>query len=308
MRALIDADILIYEIGFSSETYETAAENGQILKDKVVVSRSWEFVEDLLNKRINSICEEVGATEPPLLFLTNTGYINKVLNKKRKYNEEPLVEFVPNFREKLAITKGYKEGRATQKPYHFKNITNYLLANFDCIVNEKGLEADDAMAIYHFNKMDEGKPTIICSRDKDLRQIPGWYYSWECGKQNSIGPMLIDNLGKLWNKNEGKFNPKTNKPMPLMVLGTGSLFFYYQMLAGDDVDNIVGVIGKGKTFAYNLLKNCKSEQEAYELTVEVYVKSFGDGWETKWDEMSALLWIVRELNEDGSAKRWKKTN
>jgi hypothetical protein len=78
--------------------------------------------------------------------------------------------------------------------------------------------------------------TIICSRDKDVRQCPGWHYSWECGKQPSIGPIMVDELGHLVDKNAGKFNPLTGKKLPLKVFGTGHKFFYYQMLTGDTVD------------------------------------------------------------------------
>ena len=128
MRALIDADVLqlLYEIGFSSESSE----------DGVVVPRDWEFAQELLDNRIKLICDEVEATEPPLLFLTNTPRINKLLNRQRKRVDEPEIQYVENFRTKIADAipsddvdaKEYKGGRKQQKPYHFYNLLSYFLS------------------------------------------------------------------------------------------------------------------------------------------------------------------------------------
>lgn len=455
-RALIDADILLYEIGFSGQ-----------LKDKdtgeLHVS-SWEEVEHFLEKKIEVICTEAEAEEPPLFFLTNTKRINKMLNKQRKREEIPPKEFTPNFREAIAVQKEYKAGRVQEKPKHFYNILTHILHNYDCVVNEDGLEADDAMCIYqldhakkhgvkvpfhagHFildyedymkyqgitfimdnkgyvisdtgkgptrkvwslhreimgnpkdkvvdhingNKLDNRKcnlricttrenacnsistkgsskykgvhwdedrkkwtaciknhrkhhfigrfdneedaakayddlaiklhgeyarlnfhvetvpefcDTIICSRDKDLRQCPFWHYSWEVAKQPSIGPLFVEPLGVLEKVNEGeKF--ANGKPKPLKLFGTGHKFFYSQLLMGDRVDNIGGVVGRGPAFAYKLLHEARSERELYELVAELYVKTYGDDWKVRMKEQADLLWMVRELDEKGDKVLWK---
>ena len=98
MKPLIDSDILLYEIGFSSETKD----------DGVITPRSWDFAQGLLDERIKLICDEVEATEPPLLFLTNTKRINKLLNKQRKREDAPPKEYVENFRVEAAKEKEYK--------------------------------------------------------------------------------------------------------------------------------------------------------------------------------------------------------
>lgn len=284
MRPLIDADVLLYEIGFSSQ---------QTIEDKIVPN-SWEFCQDLLEKRISLICDEVQATEEPLLFLTNTPAINKSLNKKRKYNEEPVKEYVDNFRFEAAKEKVYKAGRKPDKPYHYKNIREFLLSNYDVHVNEVGLEADDAMCIEQYKRWKLGyNDTIICSRDKDVRQCPGFHYSWEVGKQPSIGPIIVDELGWL------------EKKTPSKVFGTGNKFFYYQLLVGDTVDNVGGLKGRGAVFAYNLLNDATSVRQCYELVAEVYVKHWGDLWKTKFREQADLLWMIRELDENGEKIKWK---
>lgn len=286
MRPLIDADVLLYEIGFSCERYEVA--DGE----KILVPSSWEFCKDLFDKKIDLIIDEVRATEKPLLFFTNTASLNKNLNKRRKLKGEPEKAFVDNFRYKVAEEKEYKAGRKTTKPFHFKNILNYALSDYDCHVDENGLEADDAMCVIQYKAYKEGSNnTIICSRDKDLRQCPGWHYSWECGKQASIGPLFVDGIGYL-EEQEKK------------VFGVGDLFFYYQLLVGDSVDNVGGVKNRGPKFAYNLLKDAKTSREAYELVAEVYVKTHGDLWKKKFREQADLLWMIREIDEKGEKVRW----
>lgn len=288
MRPLVDSDILLYEIGFSSEKVEL------IEGVRTVVPASWDFCRDLFDKKISLICEEVGAKSPPSLFFTNTKKINKNLNKKRKLEGAPEKEYVDNFRFAVAKEKAYKGTRLPTKPFHFNNIFNYALAEYNTIVDETGLEADDAMCIEQYGQYKQGLfDTIICSRDKDLRQCPGWHYSWECGKQASIGPIMVDELGSLEEKGKDK------------VFGTGAKFFYYQMLVGDTVDNIGGIYNKGPKFALNLLKDAPSVRKAYELTAEVYVKTWGDQWKPKFREQADLLWMIRELDEKGEKVRWR---
>jgi len=121
--------------------------------------------------------------------------------------------------------------------------------------------------------------------------LPGHHYSWECGRQPSIGPTLVDGYGWLERKSATK------------VVGFGDAFFYYQMLVGDTVDNIAGVPGIGIVTAFNLLVadgNVSSSTDAYDVVVEQYKKAHGDDWEKHFDEMSKLLWMVRELDKEGN--------
>lgn len=286
MKALIDADVLLYEIGFSSERSELVGGH------KVVVPASWEFCQELFDKKITLIQDEIQATEPPRLFFTNTASLNKTLNKRRAYIDEAPVPFVDNFRYALAKERAYKAGRASAKPFHFNNIIAYALSEYDCHVNESGLEADDAMCIEQYSRWKVGDlTTTICSRDKDLRQCPGWHYSWECGKQASIGPMLVDELGILEEREKG-------------VFGTGDKFFYYQLVVGDAVDTVGGLYNKGPKFAYPLLKDATSSREAYEAVAEVYVRAWGERWKEKIKEQADLLWMVRET-KNGKKVLWK---
>lgn len=242
-----------------------------------------------LDRKIELICKEVDATEPPTLYLTSDDFVIKQLNRTRKLEGlEPLI-YKPNFREKLAVTKEYKGTRKSLKPFHYNNLLAYMLANYDCNV-ANGIEADDAMCIEQTKGLQDGYETIICSRDKDLRQSLGWHFSWECGKQGSIGPIKVEDYGWL----EKRSNDK--------VLGFGDCFFYYQMLVGDSVDAIPGLPSYGTVTAYNLLCSDTSPTDslgAYELVKGQYQSVYGDDWEVHFNEMSGLLWMIRELDDEG---------
>lgn len=269
MQPLIDSDVLRYELGFSGEYVEEG-------EHKI---RDFEFVQELLDNKIKFICEEVGATHPPLLFLTGDKFAMKLLKQ----------ELLTPFRETIATVKPYKGTRKGEKPFHFYNITAYMLANYDCRVSN-GLEADDLMAIEQTNRPDE---TIICTRDKDLRMVPGWHYGWECGKQPSFGPELVDNKGWL------KLNDKGD------VKGAGLKFFFYQMLVGDTVDNIPGCPKIGPVKAFKLLEGCSTKAEHEAAVRASYEAFYGGEWSERLEEQSKLLWMVRALHADGSPKHYE---
>ena len=240
---------------------------------------------ELLQHKIDVIIAETEATEPPTLYLTQ----DKSLAERRKE------EYIPNFREDLWTTREYKGNRPSSKPFHFDNLTEYMLSQYDCKI-AKGLEADDLLSIDQ--NLESDHTTIICSRDKDLRITPGWHYTWECGKSRAYGPHYVDELGELQPPEKGK------------LFGTGLKFFYAQMIMGDTVDNIVGIPGKGPAFAYKLLKDCESEEELFAKTFEEYIGYVaGDNMppEETFDkareylrEQANLLWMIQELDEEGN--------
>jgi hypothetical protein len=284
MKPLIDGDILRYEIGFS----------GEIVEEGNIVPLKFQRVQDLLDQKIQLICEEVGATEAPTIFLTGDSYLAKKHLK---------TEYIPNFREAIAISKGYKGTRVSKKPFHFYNITEYLLAVYDCNISV-GLEADDMMCIKQYedwrhaykvvNELTVEKKdynsfnTIICSRDKDLRMCPGWHYSWECGKQLAMGPTYTDQVGFLRKKEDGK------------VIGYGMKFFLYQMLAGDVVDNIPGCRGVGAVGAFKLLHPITDQVKMFAEVHSLYKEKHGEDFKTYMKEQANLLWMVRELDDKGN--------
>lgn len=256
MQCLIDADVIRYEIGF-------AAEAGW----QQPGFPSWDYVEELLTNRINNICAITNATKPPILFLTGP----------------------TNFRYEVAKRKGYKL-RPSLKPWHFKNLSAYISAVYDMRMSV-GMEADDCMALEQISRPNE---TIICTRDKDLRAVPGWHYGWELGNQPQFGPELVDELGRIYLSADRK-----------SIKGTGLLFFYAQCLVGDPTDTILGIERCGPVKAFEILNGCVDTLDAFKRVREAYRAVYGDRGDEFLLESGRLLWMTRELNEDGTAKLWE---
>ena len=183
-----------------------------------------------------------------------------------------------NFRTQIATRQPYKD-RPSAKPWHFYNLTAYMKGNYDVRLTE-GLEADDLMAI-----------------EQCKRAVPGWHYGWELGNQPQFGPELVDDLGWLKLSSDRK-----------SIKGTGLRFFYSQCLTGDRVDSIKGVDGIGPVKVQEILGDVSTELELFERVRDQYQAKYGDDGDSYLLETGRLLWMTRELNEDGSPVLWRFPN
>lgn len=275
MKCLLDADILSYEGAFAGEYVDE--ETGER------VMRDLDRVIERLDMQIRNIQEACGADEPPLLFFTGDEKLLKHVNRSRKRNGEEPLQFTPNFRYEVAVSTPYKE-RKSEKPLHFDNVRAYLFGAYECRVCF-GFEADDGMCFEQTQS--NYSDTIICTRDKDLRQCPGWHYGWECGNQPEFGPFLVEGVGKIERTKQG-------------IKGWGPKFFYSQMITGDTVDSIPGLKGAGPAAAIKALEDCETERQCYEAVRDLYQKKYGEEWLTMLKEQADLLWMIREVDEEGN--------
>jgi hypothetical protein len=294
MTPLIDADVLRYEIGHSGQYLDLpkpgmTKEEAEACTGELIV-RNFDFVADLLDQKIKEICAEVWATEPPVLYLTNDRRMHKQANKKLKKAGLPEQDYQPNFRDAVAEKKVYKGTRKSEKPFHYDNLTAYMIATYDVKI-AFGMEADDLMSIDQYARIAE-LDTIICSRDKDLRITPGMHYGWECGRQAQFGPVRVTEIGAIELKGGKK------------IIGTGLAFFYSQVLTGDSVDNIPGLPRCGPVTAYESLYDAKTEGDLFERTAALYLAKYGDDWRKEMNEQCQLLWMVREIDEDGELVKY----
>jgi len=259
MQPLVDGDILLYEVGF-------AAEAGW----QQPGFPHFDYVAELLDSRIENLCAITEATEPPIFFFTGKS----------------------NFRTEIAKTRPYKE-RPSLKPFHYKNIKAYIKGKY-VYMERNGLEADDLMAIEQTKALAMDRQTIICSRDKDLRAVPGWHYGWELGNQPQFGPELVSELGWIRLANDRK-----------SIKGTGILFFYGQCLTGDPVDTIPGLDGCGPVKAFQILEGCPTSLEAFKRVLEAYRAVLGPLAEERLLEMGQLLWMTREITPERKPVLWQ---
>lgn len=261
MRPLIDGDVLRYEIGFAAETGWRA-----IVQQEDALP-PFNYVRDLLEQRLEQICYAVNATEDPVLYIT-----------KGK-----------TFRYDIAKTQPYKGTRVEKKPWHYDNITSHMIDVMGAQVVTH-IEADDMLTIEHVNSPYD---TVLVSRDKDLRQVPGWFYSWELGGQPAFGPAWITKHGHLYLTEKGKLH------------GTGLPFFYSQLLTGDRVDSIPGIPGLGPVKVAKWFEGCEEPGEYLDRVIDAYQEYCGHDYEEYLLEQGRLCWMTRHLTGDQEPVLWE---
>ena len=239
------------------------------MSDGGIIPLQLEEVNHRIDEKIAYICAEVYSTEPPLLFSTGR----------------------TNFRNEIAKKQVYKGTRKSDKPFHWKYVRAYMKAHYE-FIEEEGLEADDTAAMYQVERL-KMKDTILCSRDKDWAIVPGFHFKWEVAGQPSVGPHWVDKIGHL--------EVVGNK-----CKGDGLSFFYYQMLAGDAVDNISGLYRIGPLKSYNHLKDCTTIQELHSKVEGLYRQYHGDDWYDAFIEQGTLLWMCQHRKDDGSVMMWEE--
>lgn len=211
-----------------------------------------------------------------------------------------------NFRKEVAKQVEYKGNRnpLQTRPAHFDTVGNHIIENHPHIVID-GHEADDYMGYTQYDnwkklfdesgyKLNPGNlETIIASRDKDLRTIQGWHYSWACGEKQPEKPLYYISPSDAMNQ------------------------FFYQMLIGDNTDNIMGCgikklvpwgkekneegemipkmmlrrSGIGAKTAEKMLSSCKTILEMKADVFGAYEEMFGEGFEDILLENARLLFI-----------------
>lgn len=269
--------------------------------------KSFDTVADAFDQKVKEIEAEVWANKPSLFFMTNNKQLHKAREKKKakhlkraekKLTVNPLDDvakdlkelyqpskYTPNFRDDVGKKKVYKGNRITSRPLHYQNLVEYVCATREVICAE-GCEADDLLAIHQHAA--EPLTTVICSRDKDLKIIPGMHYGWACGKQLAFPFQEVSELGFIELKGS-----KINR-------GGGLKFFYSQVLTGDTTDNYPGLPRCGGSKAFKALDPCNDEASLFKACEELYRASYGDDeWHAEMNEQAQLAWMVRERNEDG---------
>lgn len=138
-----------------------------------------------------------------------------------------------NFR--YRIYSAYKANRIGKpRPVHWEPIKQHLVLNWGAKVSY-GCEADDMLGC------EQDLHTIICSIDKDLKQIAGLHYNF------------------------------VKQEIFIVTQERANYAFWTQMLVGDTSDNIVGIPGIGVAKAARILANSNHFPES---VLSEYVHSF----------------------------------
>lgn len=173
-----------------------------------------------------------------------------------------------NFRKTIDPT--YKANRVQERPKWLEDCREHLVTKWNAKVTEE-IEADDAIGIEATRCFSSDEPFVVCSLDKDFRQLPGRHYSWEISGRSG---------GTSW----------TKKAEHIFVSPMDALKnFYMQMLIGDASDNIKGVQGIAHIKAAKLICPLQTEEEM----IEVVKLKYND--DERYEVNKRLLTILKEL-------------
>ena len=197
-----------------------------------------------------------------------------------------------NFRKDISTT-GYKKNRSKEDlldrfPY-FYEVRDLLINKFGFYV-ASGIEADDAVGIVAEHLKETNYPEcfkfadynyVICSIDKDLKQIKGYHYDL---KKHTLSRVDEDTL--IMNEDTGK---KT-------LEASGDAMLFAQVLMGDPTDSIIGIPKCGQIKAFKILESCTNKEEYLNATYKEYVRYYGDKADEMFKENFNLVYIARHNN------------
>lgn len=190
--------------------------------------------------------------------------LSKILVQTDADSYEAYLTGTNNFR--YNIFPEYKANRTAPRPKHLEPLREYFVLNWKFKVTD-GYEADDAVAIRATELEDN---FIVASLDKDLRQIPGKFFSWEIAGTTH---------GKQW-----------VKPAELTYITPleGLRNFYKGLLIGDKSDNIIGVDGIGPVKAGKFLDSARTEEDMFDTVRMLYED------DRRMLLNGQLMWLLRE--------------
>ena len=304
MLALIDADGLIFSCGFAAE--KMVYELREVKDGEHIILQTWPKKKDIpdtllgVNSEIECIFDrddfavyegkQYITRRRNLEPLENALHLVKskmldILKETQADDFKVYIKGIGNFRDDLAVTRKYKGNRdLTHRPTYEDDIRRYL-KNVWQAEEVDGMEADDKVAMLQWpnsplcNEAFKIHPfTIICSCDKDLLQVPGWHYNY--------------------NKKEKQFVTELE----------GWRNFYESLLSGDPADNIEGVEGIGKIGARKKLADCKTAKEMFEVVYDCYSEVYQEKASERLSEMANLVYLIRELDENGKPVMWSPPN
>ena len=202
MKLLVDADFIVYK---SCAACETEIDWGD---DVIMVISQFSQAYKAVKREIQKIENAFFSSTGTILFFSDSSNFRKL------------------------VLDSYKGHRNRKKPCGYRRVIEQLKTEYE-VIRMPNIEADDAMGIYATLHPEN----VICSPDKDMRQIPG----------------------KLYNLDE----------VTLISEEDGRNWHYIQTMAGDQTDGYGGVPGIGVKRATELL-----EKDGYKWST--VVKAFAE--------------------------------
>jgi 5'-3' exonuclease len=218
---------------------------------------------DIVAYRAAASCKEQDSSEIACIRAEST--LKQILNGANAPDYWLFLSGSSNFR--YDLYPAYKANRKDKpRPVHLQTVREFLVLEWQADVTH-GYEADDALGIKNAELTALNLKPIICTIDKDLRQIAGTHYNWV---KEEID--VVDTHQALVN-------------------------FYSQLLLGDRSDNVPGMDGiarikptKEIKKRIDHLRTCKTELEMYNEVVREYTDDL--------NRNANLLYVWRKENDE----------
>lgn len=277
MKALFDADIIVFRAGFAAEKNQWFLSIGGEVPEVFAYKRE---AQARLDEVLPGKYSRVEGEDYQMWAERYLEPVENALHNARKMIDKALracdcTEFDTimylsglghNFRHAVAKTRPYKGNRdKSHRPQHEEAVRKYIRSKWETVVTD-GIEADDALGIAQSTTYGPSDSVII-SLDKDLDMIPGLKYNFVNEVHYDVTPELA------W---------KT---------------FCLQLLTGDTVDNIPGLKGVGIGKATKMLDGLDQEDWLEECARQYASRSGREDWFTYFTEQATLLWIQQEPDQ-----------
>ena len=163
---------------------------------------------------------------------------------------------VNNFRDQYDSYKNNRSGG--ERPATLEAVRTYITNQFG--MRSDNAEADDYCCVQAQEFLDEGVDYVICTIDKDLRQMPGKH-----------------------------FNIKKNE-LSVVTEQEGFRFLMLQCLMGDRVDGIEGIRGIGPVKGNKILDEA---EDLYAAVAQAWADKHPDDWQERLAKVYNLVYMRR---------------
>ena len=314
--ALLDADLIPYKVGFTIDEVDLIAAKLTVESGHVsTIQETPQFIDavDQLNWLVNhwvttAKCDaaKLYLTDSPNQFRFGVAFTQKY--KDRKSEKPPffyeLKQYLVEMHDAIVATENeaddlmsiemWKESELLMKQgVRLGSQDHHDLSSLVCVSIDKDLRINAGM---HFNpdKQKHEWVTELGYLDAEyVNKEVKHYEEWPTIQGTPISPASIERkhtaLLDTWKRGAKAGTRKTKrvlvgtKPSSAInkLRGAGLMFFYAQLITGDEVDGYSGLKGKGKGFAYDLLHRCKSERELFNAVLGAYREHYGSTFNAK---------------------------
>ena len=289
---VIDADTIIISAAAKEQKNRCLAKHLSTGREKLFMSKTefnnWLKINPKWDKdEFEYEPSPVLVGEKHFAFHSINQKIDNIINACKAKNYLVCIEGEGNYRRDYQSKYVDYKGQRTAKPLLFEECREFVLKKYKKnLILAEGIETDDNVSILGWDAYKNNKDVIIAYCDKDIpANVPG----------------------KLFNYQKPDDGWYMNTPLDVAYK------FATQMLTGDDVDNIPGIMqlseitkseygiknkGCGVKTAAKILKSCKSEKELAESVMECYKNAWEDDAYERMYDMGFFLWMKRHHEDE----------